>query len=430
MGLRSLLQSHSGLFKRTEIRRAHADEPEVITEIIRGSRLMNTSPTDRQQFLLSGAGTAVSSDGALIPALGEALERYCATVFSEDQFIWATADELGSTAIDLDSFPVCSVSELSNPACPLQRPSKKDKIRWVRGLSLTDGRLLYLPLISAYLTSAASNSERFLNSISTGCAVHSSYESALLTAILEVIERDALSICWLQQLPLPTVELEGPATSLGELWTRYQSSSANLKITFYDATTDIGVPVIYGIRESTIDRRLHTVVACSSSLNPSCACRKVMLELASCTSWLRQGGSVPDLVEDFDQAFHGAAYMAHERHAHAFNFLLEGNKSLFLAQVGSDSPVDSGEDNKIALGKVLNRLSSLQYPVYAVDLSTDEAIRAGMRAVRAVIPGLMPFSWIYRARYLGHARLYHAPHAMGYPVRSEAEINSWPQPFG
>ena len=34
-----------------------------------------------------------------------------------------------------------------------------------------------------------------------------------------------------------------------------------------------------------------------------------------------------------------------------------------------------------------------------------------------------------RARFLGHPRLYEAPARMGYPTRSEAELNAWPQAF-
>ncbi|MFC7479479.1 hypothetical protein ACFQX7_04670 [Luedemannella flava] len=66
---------------------------------------------------------------------------------------------------------------------------------------------------------------------------------------------------------------------------------------------------------------------------------------------------------------------------------------------------------------------------YVVDLTSDEALRAGMTVVRTVIPRLQPLSFSYRARYLGHPRLYRAPARMGHPTRSEAELNPWPQPF-
>jgi ribosomal protein S12 methylthiotransferase accessory factor len=52
-----------------------------------------------------------------------------------------------------------------------------------------------------------------------------------------------------------------------------------------------------------------------------------------------------------------------------------------------------------------------------------------MNVVRAIVPGLQPLTFHYRARFLGHPRLYQAPARMGYPTRLEAELNAWPQPF-
>jgi ribosomal protein S12 methylthiotransferase accessory factor len=66
---------------------------------------------------------------------------------------------------------------------------------------------------------------------------------------------------------------------------------------------------------------------------------------------------------------------------------------------------------------------------FVVDLSTDEALRCGVRIVRVLIPALQPLSFNYRARYLGHPRLYDAPMQMGHPVHQEEQLNHWPQPF-
>ena len=433
--LHSLFQPHSGLFSRTEILRAEADEPQIFTRVIRPDPILDTCgdglPPRRKAILLNGTGAALDEEGTWVPALAEALERHCATVFSEDEFIWASANELGDRAVDLDSFPVCSERELQNPACPLVAPNKAEKIRWIQGLSLDNGELVYLPLVSVHITQPAVRSERFLSPISTGCAAHESYEAALLSAILEVVERDALSIAWLQKLRLPRIDFENPAAALGELWETYQHSSKGLQVICFDATTDLGIPVVYGLRVSSCDNRLRTVVACSSSFDPAAACRKIMLELASFAAWLRRtSDEVPADLEDFNQLHHGASYMARHEQAHAFDFLLNNDARIRLERVAANSPAQSIDDKRTMLAMVIRHLKRLGYAIYAADLSTDEAVRSGMRVVRVVIPGLMPFSWIKRARYLGHARLYQAPRVMGYPSRNEHELNPWPQPFG
>ena len=78
---------------------------------------------------------------------------------------------------------------------------------------------------------------------------------------------------------------------------------------------------------------------------------------------------------------------------------------------------------------VLERFRRKGLDVYVVDLSTDEALRSGVRVVRVLVPGLQPFSFQYRAQYKGHRRLYDAPKEMGYPVHDEDQLNTWPQPF-
>ena len=100
-GLSSLLTAHSGLFDRNRILRADGDEPQLVTQIIRPNPLESEFPTNHKTALLSGAGTALSPEAALVPALGEALERHCASTFSDDQFSWAASDDLNPFAVDL-----------------------------------------------------------------------------------------------------------------------------------------------------------------------------------------------------------------------------------------------------------------------------------------------------------------------------------------
>ena len=67
--------------------------------------------------------------------------------------------------------------------------------------------------------------------------------------------------------------------------------------------------------------------------------------------------------------------------------------------------------------------------VIAIDLTTDELRERGAWVVRAVIPGLMPMSSDYRARFLGTPRLYEYPKNAGFGSITENDINRAPQPF-
>jgi ribosomal protein S12 methylthiotransferase accessory factor len=95
----------------------------------------------------------------------------------------------------------------------------------------------------------------------------------------------------------------------------------------------------------------------------------------------------------------------------------------------SETTALEADSEKSLLASTLNRLREKGLDTFAVELSTDEALRSGIRVVKAIIPGLQPISFNYRARYLGHPRLYEAPAQMGYESHKEEDLNHLPQPF-
>jgi ribosomal protein S12 methylthiotransferase accessory factor len=432
----STLYSHYlGLFGTGRELRANGDEPRLLTtRVSTGDTSVLWPPSRRPETVsaqslrssMRGTSSGLISQERNIRAHSEALERYCTSMFSEEQFVIATAAELGSEALDLESIPKCSRTELAHPKCPLVMADKTKPIRWVRAISLLDGRSIYLPVVMVFTrTGFVNSSERFWVPITTGCASHVSYEQALVAAICEVIERDALSIVWLQRLSLPKVLIDNVPEELAMLWTFYQRSSHHMEYLFFDATTDLGVPTIHGLRRAAWNTRLTSVVACSTSLNPIVAVRKVMHELTAFPLALERVKDVPQSLDDFTKVSHGATYMAHYEHQHAFRFLVDTPHSRPLANIA----FSGSYSDKTALENIIQRFRSKDLDLYAIDLSTDEALRLGMRVVRVIVPGLQPLGFQYRARFLGHPRLYEAPKQMGHPVYPETELNPWPQPF-
>jgi ribosomal protein S12 methylthiotransferase accessory factor len=431
-GIRSLLQPVGGLFYKATYFRTECDELQIpivtvqsgdISEIWPHLRNMNRATAS--QGMISGAGTGADDNHSLIPALVEGLERYSACTYTPDQFIWATAEELGDRALDLDKIPRCSELELAHSRCPLVLPDKKASLRWVQGLSLHDGRTVYIPAVMVYLYAGfATPAERIWVPISTGCAGHVSYEQAIVNGILETIERDALSIVWLQKLPLPRIDIDTVAPSLSFYWERYQRSSEELEISFFDATTGVGVPTVYGLQVAP-SSSMKTIVSCCAAPDPPSAVAKVIRDMAACRATFRLNRPIPESWDDFNEVFHGSRFMADVERAGAFDFLLNSERRKALSTMHSLL----GDDPKQILQGLLELLKKQHLDVYALDLSTDESVRSGIRVVRVLIPQLQPLGFHYRARYLGHARLYDAPRRMGYAVKQELQLNHWPQPF-
>ena len=410
------------------------DEPRFLTKtLMAGSPSVGqfTSEGDRERLVMriTGSGTDLDEERAERAAFGEALERLCSASYQDEQYVTATAAELGSRALDLDCIPRCSDKELAHPACPLVFPRKDQVIRWVRAVSLLDGKIVFVPAVMTYLyLRYAHPGERIWLPISTGCAAHTSLEKAVLSGIMEVVERDAISITWLQRLPLPRIEVDDLPSDLKPYWLALDRGSTMIQPSFFDATTDIGFPTVYGIQVCSTVPEATTLVSCSTALNPAEALAKTIRDMAHIRVAFRHRHSVPESWDEFTSIFHGAAFMARAEHASAFNFLLESKSVRRLSELSRRAEPWKGNDRE-QLTAVIQRLQALRLNVYAVELSTDEALRAGIRVVRVIIPGLQPLSVHYRARFLGHDRLYQCPQAMGHDVYRESELNSWPQAF-
>ncbi len=372
-----------------------------------------------------GWGVGVGSEDASLPALAEAVERHATGTCYEEQLTWSSAEALDGRALDLASIPRCSDSEMSNPHCSLNLPSKKEPIRWVKGLSLHDGNGIYIPAVMVYSNAGWRGAqERFWLPISTGCAAHSSYEEAVLSALCEVAERDAISLVWLQKLPLPRIRIDrdlDPAAS--EYWNICQRSSADIDYHLFDATTDVRLPTVYGIQVSRHHPFARTIVACATALRMDNAIAKVIKDLVSTKRAFLHDRPLPHDPAAFRGLLDGATYMGRPEHASAFDFLLESTQHVSLRGLSSaERPLDT-------LSQVLDHLRTLGMQALAVDLTTDEALRAGLRVVRVIVPELQPLSLHSAVQYRAHPRLYNAPARMGYIPNDEMHLNTYPQPF-
>jgi ribosomal protein S12 methylthiotransferase accessory factor len=426
--LTALVQREGGFASSIQTEWTDGDEPPLIVATIKlgdasGLRSGISISLDTRPPIY-GSGIGLGLEDATIPALAESIERYSTAIFYEDQFTWSSSDSLHERVLDLDTIPKCSETERRDPHCLLSLPSKCDPIRWVKGLSLHDGEPILVPVVMVYSYAGwRSTQERFWLPISTGCAAHRSYQNAVLSALCEVIERDAISVVWLQQLPLPRIVVDevGPLTA--PYWALFERASSDIEYHFFDATSDAGVPTVYGVQISRHHPHARTIVACATALTFDEAIAKVMKDFATLKRAFVSKRAVPLDTRTFTGLLDGATYMASPERAAAFDFLLNSVRSVSLRYLSSQrQPLKS-------LSEILNHLKALKMQAIAVDLTTDEAIRSGLRVVRVLIPELQPLSLHTAAQFLAHSRLYTAPGRMGYVAKDEPSLNKWPQPF-
>ncbi|GAA3389000.1 YcaO-like family protein [Cryptosporangium minutisporangium] len=377
-----------------------------------------------------GAGGSTDPETAAHLAVAESLERYSSCAWSEDRLIWATAGDLGADAIPPSSFPTCSETELADPRCGLVAWDPRTPLRWVRGWSLTRAKPVYVPAVSAFMKfTFESTAERYTHPVSTGCAAHADPVDAVVNGLLEVVERDSIALTWLQRMRLPRL-----AVDPDELDEPYRSfvragRSENIQTLLFDATTDFGIPVIYGLQLAPHDTELAQLVAATCDVHPGRAVAKLYRESSCLRIALRAmsaRGARPsvDTLADNVSVTGGALNAGLPENRNYFDFLLDGDRT--TRRLADLPTVPSGE---ATLPWLLRRVHDAGAEVIVVDLTTDEARQVGATVVRVLVPEAMPLSFVHRARYLGHPRLYRAPARIGQQVHPEPEINPHLQPF-
>jgi ribosomal protein S12 methylthiotransferase accessory factor len=376
---------------------------------------------------MHGVGSALTSERARLISIAEALERYSVCSWHDDEILDAAEEDLTEEFASPTRWPRCSVREFARDDCGLVPYDPAIPIRWVRAWSLTRQRPVLVPAIAVYLHMAPqSRSERFTRGITTGAAVHSDIRSAVLGGLLEVVERDALSLAWLQRLRLPRLSVDPEL--LEPLMRSYHATGTarHLEVRLFDATTDFGIPVVYAVQLSSNEDQLAQIVGATCDVDPQRAVGKVYRELAAVRVALREcvGDQPVRRPDDGVVSVTGsAAYNASIERRPAFRHLLEGERDVrSLAEM----PNLSIEADPLATAVSL--LAARGAEVLVVDITTDEARQVGMRAVKVLVPEAIPLSFIHSERYLGTPRLYTAPTAMGHKSHAEQMLNPEPQP--
>jgi ribosomal protein S12 methylthiotransferase accessory factor len=280
-------------------------------------------------------GVGVTEDDAIRRAVG----LYAAAAWEAPSMQWASADELGDEALP--------VEELARIA-PLET---RDRIRWVEGFALDDGRPIWVPAILVYLgLPVAVEPEGFWPASSAGLAVDDDLGTTVLGGLLDLVARDAFAIAAARDVALPR-------------FTSYEGEPD-----LFDATSDVGIP---------------TVLA----YNPAAA--EVGMAAAPTIGAARAAA-----VDDLARKRVGRARATYPTEPRPEPGFAQGISEIAPA-VDAD-PIDLSKPAIVA------RLRRVGLAGYAVDLTTDELTRAGLYALRVVVPGLSPVpptvGWVDHAR--------------------------------
>jgi ribosomal protein S12 methylthiotransferase accessory factor len=281
-------------------------------------------------------GVGVSEDDALLHALA----LYAAAAWETQSMQWASADELGDEALP--------VEDLARVA-PLET---RDRIRWVEGFALDDGRPIWLPAILVYLgLPVAVEAEHFWPASSAGLAVADDLGAAVLAGLLDLVARDAYAVAATRDVALPRLLTQADEPEL------------------FDATTDLGIPTVLARAGDSEETGMA----------------------AAATTAAARRAAIDDLTR---------RRVRRQRDTYPREPAVEPGFALGVAELApatDDDPID------LSKPAIVTRLRRVGLAGYAVDLTTDELARVGLSALRVVVPGLSPVP--PKVGWVDHARL-------------------------
>lgn len=216
----------------------------------------------RRWLATSSSGKGLTDEQARASGLCEALERHSGTFEGDEIRQRSTRRALGADAIDPNACMLFSDTQYRHAETAMAsgtrfnfvpQPLNADTALWWSPLwSLTEGRFKHLPTEFLYYGVPRTDGARYCFADSNGCAAGNTLEEAILQGLLELCERDAVSIWWYNRVQRPGIDLDSFGEPLLDLLRR-RHHEAGRELWALDLTADLETPVV-AVLSRRVDR--------------------------------------------------------------------------------------------------------------------------------------------------------------------------------
>jgi bacteriocin biosynthesis cyclodehydratase domain-containing protein len=358
-----------------------------------------------------------------LSAVGEAIERYSGVWRGEDEItVHATRRSLDRSALKLEDCLLFSESQLAQrdtwnaaqtiPNHLVPKLLAEDlEIDWTPVRSLNDGSLRLVPTAFCYYGHPDT-----LHSVcypdSNGCAAGNTLEEAILTGLVELIERDAVAIWWYNRLRRNGVSLQASGLDYAERLSRfYRGVGRDLEVV--DISSDLGIPCFAASSARLDGEPEDLLLGFGAHPDPRRALMRALCEL-------NQSYPVVSGRDVQDQTVYATA------NADTIHWLTTATRSAqeylrpdpdMPVTALTDFPSQPTTDIRDDIERVVAAIAQCGIATYVLDQTRPDV---GIPVCRVIAPGLRHF-W----RRLGPGRLYDVPVRMGWlqGPKTEAELN-------
>lgn len=380
----------------------------------------------------ASAGKGMSEEEAIRGAIGEAIERYCASHFDRSAAFVSSWETISDRSVTPPEFVLYSTSQYDGGRLPYHYWESKDQVTWIAARELPLKRLVYVPASLVYLQFPRDRAEdSFTPATSNGLAAGPTLEYAVLHGMYESIERDAFLLTWMARLPAPEVHFTAASPLADSIRAHYRRYGVDLRV--FRMCTDLDTHVMMAIALDSTGSGPAAVVSLGCHASPEKALTRAVLEICQVhPGEARRYREQPPserlkCAEDVKTLEDHSAFVSALERLGEFSFLLENGRSQRI----EDLPDYSTGSVEGDLDQCVTRLQHSGCRTLYVDLTTSDVRDYGIHVARSIATGLQPMHFGWGEERLGGRRLFELPYNLGFASAplTEKDLNPCPHPL-
>lgn len=352
---------------------------------------------------VTAAGKGEDLQTAYDTTIGEAVERYClrfpgANVGGHELFK-ATYDEVDEMGAIID-FEYIDIYDSEKHEKAYDTALTRDvEMYWTTGTNLVTGETVYAPAELVWFKSGdLMETPNLLPVTTSGVAAGPSMEFALLAGIHELVERDSIIDLWCKQRVPPTIDKESIADHWPEVHDYVKKvEQGYAQIHLFDFEPEVDIPTIGGIAGHEAGVFPNFMHGSGTDIDLKGAVHQAATE--GTQGWPYVSNLIldyglenvnPNAFDNFEQ---NVLYYALPENSDEVEFYFEGETVPIEEQYPLDRYQDL-EDWSVQerLELAVERLDEADWTPIAFDLTTRDALEAGIRVTRVRCPESVPLT--------------------------------------
>ncbi len=359
-------------------------------------------------------GKGINRESALISAIGEAIERYSATIILENKLTFCPSNQLSGDVLSPLDLGLYSDSQYDRPEFPFQRYNDSEPHYWIRGTWCDTLKPVWAPALVTFFSWPIGAEQPYCQVTTNGMASGLSIEDASLRAVYELVERDAAVLTWMCRLPVRGIYVNDQLQR-SVLEVIQELAFVGIDVELYLLDVGHALPVILALGLGDGVNWPSLAVGTAAHLDPQNAILNAVTELGYTAKNVRNSALLTPHLEKMKpkdvRSFmdHGIYYMPSGR---AENCEFIRNTQGYISVMEITQPEDLSLEYCIAL------LANNGIRVACIDITSADVAMSPFRVVRGLSSDLQPIHAGYglertmcnRLRETDHGNLNHEIH--------------------